>query len=102
MNIEEYERLNHSVWECKYHIVFIPKFRKKAFFGVLRKEIGPILRRLALKKGCEGIEVHTMPDHVHMLMSIPPKYAISAVVGFLKGKAAIHIARNFRGKERNF
>ena len=102
MSIQEYERLNHSVWECKYHIVFIPKFRKKAFFGALRREIGPVLRKLALQKGCEVIEGHIMTDHVHMLMSIPPKYAVSAVVGFIKGKAAIHIARNFRGKERNF
>ena len=102
MSIEEYERLNHSVWECKYHVVFIPKYRKKSFFGVLRTQVGPILRRLARQKGCEILEGHVMPDHVHMLISIPPKYAVSAIVGYIKGKNAIAIARQFRGRERNF
>lgn len=102
MNIEEYERLNHSVWECKYHIVFIPKYRKKAFFGVLRTKVGPILRRLAMQKGCEVLEGHVMPDHIHMLISIPPKYSVSYIVGYIKGKSAIAIARQFRGRERNF
>jgi putative transposase len=102
MSIEEYERLNHSVWECKYHVVFIPKYRKKSFFGVLRTQVGPILRRLARQKGCEILEGHIMPDHVHMLISIPPKYAVSSIVGYIKGKSAIAIARQFRGRERNF
>lgn len=102
MNIEEYERLNHSVWECKYHIVFIPKYRKKAFFGVLRNQMGPILRRLAIQKGCEILEGHVMPDHIHMLISIPPKYSVASIVGYIKGKSAIAIARQFRGRERNF
>ena len=102
MSVKEYERLNHSAWECKYHIVFIPKYRKKAFFGVLRTRVGPILRRLATQKGCEVIEGHIMPDHVHMLISIPPKYSVSEVIGYIKGKSAIQIAREFRGRERNF
>ena len=102
MSVKEYERLNHSIWECKYHIVFIPKYRKKAFFGVLRKQVGPILRRLATQKGCEVLEGHVMPDHIHMLLSIPPKHSISEVVGYIKGKSAIQIAREFRGRERNF
>lgn len=102
MNIEEYERLNHSVWECKYHIVFIPKYRKKAFFGVLRTQMGSILRRLAVQKGCEILEGHVMPDHIHTLISIPPKYSIASVVGYIKGKSAIAIARQFCGRERNF
>lgn len=102
MSIEEYERLNHSVWECKYQIVFIPKYRKKAFFGVLRTQVGSILRRLATQKGGEILEGHVMSDHVHMLISVPPKYAVSAIIGYIKGKSAIAIARQFRGRERNF
>ena len=102
MNIKEYEHLNHSVWECKYHIVFIPKYRKKIFFGVLRSQVGPILRRLAIQKGCEILEGHVMPDHIHMLISIPPKHSVASIVGYIKGKSAIAIARQFRGRERNF
>ena len=102
MSIQGYERLNHTVWECKYHVVFIPKYRKKVLFGALRKYIGPVFRQLASQKGCEILEGHTMSDHVHMLISIPPKYAVSGIVGYIKGKSAIYIARNFRGKERNF
>lgn len=102
MNIEEYERLNHSVWECKYHIVFIPKYRKKVFFGVIRGQVGAILRKLAVQKGCSILEGHVMPDHIHMLISIPPKYSVASIVGYIKGKSAIAIARQFRGRERNF
>ena len=102
MSIQDYERLNHTIWECKYHVVFIPKYRKKALFGALKRYIGPVFRQLASQKGCEILEGHIMNDHVHMLISIPPKYAVSAVVGYIKGKSAIYIARNFRGKERNF
>ena len=102
MNIQEYERLNHSVWDCKYHLVFIPKYRRKALYGALRKEVGPILRKLAESKGCWVLEGHVMSDHVHMLIMIPPKYRISEVVGYIKGKSAIYVARRFRGKERNY
>ena len=94
--------LNHSRWECKYHVVFIPKYRKKAIFGQLRKELGEVLRRLAEQKESVIEEGHLMPDHVHMMISIPPKYAVSQVIGYLKGKSAIHVARYYAERKRNF
>ena len=94
--------LNHSKWECKYHVVFIPKYRKKTIYVELRPHLGVVLRDLAKRKGCEIEEGHVMVDHVHMLISISPKYAVSQVIGYMKGKAAIYIARNFAGKKRNF
>jgi len=100
--INDYQRLSHSVWECKYHVVFIPKYRRKALFGVIRKDLGIILKDLARQKGSEIQEGYLMSDHVHMLISIPPKYSVANVVGYIKGKSAIHIARRFRGKERNY
>ena len=96
------ESLNHTKWECKYHVVFIPKYRRKALFGKLRPHLGKVLRGLARQKECEIEEGHLMVDHVHMLVSVPPKYAVSQVVGYLKGKSAIHIARTYGGKRRNF
>ena len=93
--------LSHSRWECKYHVVFIPKYRKKAIFGQIRKELGGVLRRLAEQRESRIEEGHLMPDHVHMMISIPPKYAVSQVIGFIKGKSAIHIARTFRGRRGN-
>ena len=96
------ESLSHTRWECKYHVGFIPKHRKKAIFGQIRKELGDVFRRLARQK--EGVieEGHLMSDHVHMMISIPPKYAVSQVVGFIKGKSAIHIARVYTGRKRNY
>ncbi|MEY4066525.1 MAG: hypothetical protein RIR26_2733 [Pseudomonadota bacterium] len=96
------QSLNHSRWECKYHVVFIPKYRKKAIYGELRRELGAIFHDLARQHECQIVEGHLMKDHVHMLISIPPKYAVSEVVGFLKGKSAIAIARNFMARKRNF
>ena len=96
------QTLNHTEWECKYHVVFIPKYRKKAIFGQLRTELGGILRNLARQKGSEIATGHLAPDHVHMLISIPPKYSVSQVVGFVKGKSAIWIARNYAERKRNF
>jgi putative transposase len=98
----DYETLNHSQWECKYHVVFIPKYRRKALFGQLRRHLGVVFRALAAQKESSVEEGHVMPDHVHMLMSIPPKYAVAHVVGFIKGKSAIHIARTFMDRKRNF
>ena len=98
----EYHSLNHTTWQCKYHVVFIPKYRKKAIYGQVRKELKSILKSLASQKEVKIEEGHLMPDHVHMLLSVPPKYALSQVVGFLKGKSAIHIARQFYGKKKNF
>lgn len=96
------ESIAHTTWICKYHVVWIPKYRKKQLFGVLRKEIAPVMKDLARQKECEILEGKLMPDHVHMLIAIPPKYSVSSVIGFIKGKTAIYIARNFRGKKRNF
>ena len=94
--------LSHSRWECKYHVVFIPKYRKKSIFGQIREELGDVFRRLALQKDSEIEEGHLMPDHVHMMISIPPKHAVSQVIGFIKGKSAIHIARTYGERKRNF
>ena len=100
--MNEYESLSHSKWECKYHVVFIPKYRRKALYGKLRQHLGPVFRELARQKECDILEGHLMPDHVHVLMSIPPKYAVAQVMGFIKGKSAIHIARVDAGHRRNF
>ena len=97
-----YRSLNHTKWECKYHVVFIPKYRKKIIFETLRSALGDVFRTLASQKESEIEEGHLMPDHVHMLISIPPKYAVAQVVGYLKGKSAIHIARHHGERRRNF
>jgi putative transposase len=94
--------LNHSHWECKYHVVFIPKYRRKAIFGPIRKELGEVFRRLAEQRESVIEEGHLMSDHVHMMISIPPKYAVSQVIGYIKGKSAIHIARFYGARKRNF
>ncbi|NJR66223.1 MAG: IS200/IS605 family transposase [Leptolyngbyaceae cyanobacterium CRU_2_3] len=98
----DYQKLNHTTWNCKYHIVFIPKRRKKVIFGELRKYMGEIFHELARQKECEIVEGHLLKDHVHICISIPPKYAVSAIVGYIKGKSAIAIARKFGGKARNY
>ena len=100
--MEQSESLSHAKWECKYHLVFIPKRRRKTIYGVIRRELGAILRTLAQQKECRIEEGHLMSDHVHMLISIPPKYAVAQIVGYIKGKSAIHIAREFGGRRRNF
>jgi putative transposase len=100
--MREYQSVSHTRWNCKYHVVFIPKRRRKVMFGQLRKHLGTIFHELAKQKGSEIVEGHLMADHVHMCLSIPPKYAVSNVVGFIKGKSAISIARTFRGKTKNF
>lgn len=100
--MELQQSLNHTKWDCKYHIVWIPKYRRKVLYGELRKYLGEILRDLAQQKESRIWEGHLMSDHVHMLVSIPPKYAVSQVVGFIKGKSAIYVARNFGSRKRNF
>ena len=94
--------ISHSKWECKYHVVFIPKCRRKTLYGELRPHLGEVFRKLALQKESRVEEGHLMPDHVHMMISIPPKYAVSQVVGFIKGKSAIHLARVYGERKRNF
>ena len=98
----EAQTLNHSKWECKYHVAFIPKYRRKTLFKELQPHLGSVFRELAKRKECEVDEGHIMCDHVHMMLSIPPKYAVAQVVGYIKGKSAIHIARTYGGKRRNF
>ena len=100
--MDKTESLSHTRWECKYHIVFIPKCRRKTLYGQLRKHLGEVFRQLAAQRESRVEEGHLMPDHVHMLVSIPPKYAVSQVVGFIKGKSAIHLARVYGERKRNF
>ena len=98
---EDYHSLAHSNWDCKYHIVFVPKLRKKVIYGKIRPKLGTIFHALASQKDCRILQGHLLHDHVHMLIEVPPKYKVSEVVGFLKGKSAIAIAREF-GRTRNF
>ena len=100
MNDEE--SLAHTKWDCKYHVIFIPEYRRKALFHELRKELGPVFRKLAEQKESRVEDGHLMEDHVHMLLSIPPKHSVAQVVGFIKGKSAIHIARTYVGVRKNF
>ena len=99
---ESYQSLAHSKWDCKYHVVFIPKRRRKALYGQIRKQLGQIFHELARQKECQIIEGHMVRDHVHMCLAIPPKHAVASIIGFLKGKSAIAIARKFTGRERNY
>ena len=97
----DYKSLSHSKWYCRYHMVWIPKCRKKKLFIELRRELGPILREMAKRTDCEIVEGHLLLDHVHILISIPPKYRVSDVVGYIKGKSAIEVAKRM-GRKRNF
>ena len=100
--MDKFESLSHTAWDCKYHIVFIPKCRRKVLYGQLRVHLGEVFRKLAGQKESRVEEGHLMPDHVHMLLSIPPKYSVSQVIGFIKGKSAIHLARVYGEHKRNF
>jgi putative transposase len=100
--MDEYESLSHTKWECKYHVVFIPKRRRKTLYVELRKHLGEVFRQLALQRESRVEEGHLMPDHVHMMLSIPPKYSVSQVVGYIKGKSAIHLARTYGERKKNF
>ena len=99
---QTYNNASHAKWDCKYHLIFVPKMRKKMLYGTIRPRLGQIFHALASQKDCKILQGHLMPDHVHMLIEIPPKVQVSSVVGFLKGKSAIAIAREFGGKTRNF
>jgi len=100
--MKEYQSLAHTRWDCKYHVVFIPKKRMKTIFGAVRKHLGMMLHDLAQQKECKIVEGHLMSDQVHMCISIPPKHSVRYVVGYIKVKNAIGIARRFAGKSRNF
>lgn len=99
---QDHNHLNHATWECKYHVVFTPKYRKKALFGQIRRHLGSVFHELARRKECRIEEGHLMPDHVHILISIPPKYSVAEVIGYLKGRSSIWIAQNIERKLRNF
>jgi putative transposase len=96
------ETLSPTKWDCKYHVVFLPKYRRKALYTELRRHLGEVCRSLAEQKECRIEEGHLMPDHVHVLIALPPKYAVAQIVGCIKGKSAIHIARTFIGRRRNY
>ena len=98
--MHDWQSLSHVRWECKYHVVFIPKYRRKVLYGKLRRHIGPILRELCRQKGIEVLEGHLMPDHVHMVLSIPPKYSVAHTIGFVKGKSAVRIHRQLLKERR--
>lgn len=100
--MDDYNNLNHTKWECKYHVVFIPKCRRKVLYGELRRHLGEVFRKLTEQKESRIEEGHLMPDHVHMMLSIPPKHSVAQVVGYIKGKSAIHVARTFMERKRNF
>ena len=100
--MDETGSLSHTKWECKYHVVFIPKCRRRTLYEQLRQPLGEVLRRLAAQKESRIEEGHLMSDHAHMMIAIPPKYAVSQVVGYIKGKSAIHLARVYRERKRNF
>src|SRR5262245_53447701 len=97
-----HQSLAHSRWECKYHVVFVPKRRRRQLYGQIRRQLGAIFHALARQKEGQIVEGHVLPDQVHMCIAIPPKQAVAHVIGFLKGKSALAIARQFGGKERNF
>ena len=102
MSISSYESLSHSKWDCKYHLVFVPKCRKRVLYGKIRKYLGPVFHELAGQRGGKIIKGNMVQDHVHMLISIPPKYSVAEVVGYIKGKSAIAVAREFGNKQKNF
>jgi putative transposase len=100
--MDDFDSLSHSRWECKYHVVFIPKCRRKVLYGQLRAHLGEVFHKLARHKESRIEEGHLMADHVHMLVAIAPKYAVSEVVGYIKGKSAIHLARVYAERQRNY
>jgi putative transposase len=100
--MDQYAILNHTKWECNYHVVFIPKCRKRVLYAGLRRELGEVFHQLPRQKESRIEEGHLMSDHVHMMISIPPKCAVSQVVGYIKSKGAIHVARVYGERKRNF
>jgi len=100
--MDKYESLSHTKWECKYHVVFIPKCRRKVLYEQIRRDLGEVFRQLAQQKESRIEEGHLMSEHVHMMIAIPPKYAVSQVIGYMKGKSAIHVARVYGERRRNF
>ena len=102
MTTSSYESLSHSKWDCKYHVVFIPKNRKKVLYGKIRKFLGTVFHELAGQRNSKILKGSMVQDHVYMLICIPPKYSVAEVVGYIKGKSAIAVARHFSGRTKNF
>ena len=100
--MQDMNSLTHSVWACKYHVVWIPKYRKKKLYGDIAKYLGETFHELARQRESRIVEGHVCPDHIHMLIEIPPKYAVAQVIGYIKGKSAIAIARTYMGRKQNF
>ena len=100
--MDNYRKMSHTKWQCKYHVIFIPKYRRKQLYGVVKKGLREVFHELASHRGSEIEEDHIMPDHLHMLIWIPPKYAVSSVIGYIKGKSAIHVARDYMGRGQNY
>jgi putative transposase len=100
--MREWRSQSHVRWYCKYHVVIVPKYRKRLIYGRLRNDIGRILRDLCRQKGVELVEGHAMPDHVHLMLSVPPKFSVANTIGFIKGKSAIQIHREYLGRKRQF
>ena len=100
--MREWQSLSHVKWECKYHVVIVPKYRKRVLYGRVKREVGKIIRQLCRQKEVELLEGHAMPDHIHLVLSVPPKLSIAMVLGYLKGKSAIHIHRQIEGVNRGF
>jgi putative transposase len=96
----DWQSLSHVRWECKYHVVIIPKYRKRVFYGKLRRQLGPILREVWRQKGIELLEGHCMPEHVHLCLEIPPQYSVAYTLGYLKGKSAVRIPRELLQERR--
>jgi putative transposase len=98
--MHDWQSLSHVRWDCKYHVVIVPKYRKKVIYGKLKRKIGPLLRRLCQQRGIELLEGHAMSDHVHMCLSVPPKFSIAQTIGYLKGKSAVLIHRKLLNERR--
>jgi putative transposase len=98
--MHEWQSLSHVRWECKYHIVIIPKYRKRVLYGKLKKHVGEVIKEVCRQRGIELVEGHLMPDHIHMCVSIPPKHSVAFAIGFIKGKSAVRIHRQILGNKK--
>ena len=98
--MHDWQSLSHVRWDCKYHVVIVPKYRKKVIYGKLKRRVGPILRELCRQRGIAILEGHALPDHIHMCLSVPPKFSIAQTIGFLKGKSAVQIHRKLMNERR--
>ena len=98
--MHDWQNLSHVRWECKYHVIIVPKYRKRVLYGKIRRRVGEILRDLCRQRGIEMVEGHLMPEHIHMCLSVPPKYSIAFAIGFIKGKSAVRIHRQVLRNKR--